>query len=130
MYPTVFTDTSLSGWGGWICFGTAIGDTQSPLEMLHINFLELQAVLMLLQNFSYLIQGRFVGEDRQPHRNCSHQEAKRSLHRLVVETTEDLWALALEHLLSLRDLYVPGPENRGTAHCIRWFSLAPQDNPT
>lgn len=44
------------------------------------------------------------------HRNSLHQEAKWSLLCCIVKTTDNLWALALEHLGHL--LYVRGLENR------------------
>ena len=49
---TVYTDSSLTGWGGWSTDGSETHGFWSPYEQeLHINFLELQTVLLIFQCF-------------------------------------------------------------------------------
>ena len=49
---TLFSDASLSGWGGWTCSGReAFGSWSEAEASLHINILELQAVIFLFRCF-------------------------------------------------------------------------------
>ena len=56
----LFTDASNEGWGAHLGDFTARG-VWSPLEgLLHINFLELKAVLLALQQFEHLCKNQIV----------------------------------------------------------------------
>ena len=56
----IFTDASKEGWGAHLGDFTASGTWSVPKSKLHINFLELKAVLLALKRFQHLVQGKVV----------------------------------------------------------------------
>ena len=56
----IFTDASKEGWGAHLGDFTASGTWSVPESKLHINFLELKAVLLALKRFQHLVQGKIV----------------------------------------------------------------------
>ena len=56
----IFTDASKEGWGAHLGDFTARGVWSVPESHLHINFLELKAVLLALKRFQHLVQGKVV----------------------------------------------------------------------
>ena len=56
----VFTDVSKEGWGAHLGDVTATGSWSIPESHLHINFLELKAVLLALKRFQFLVKGQVV----------------------------------------------------------------------
>ena len=56
----IFTDASKEGWGAHLGDFTANGTWSVPESHLHINFLELKAVLLALKQFQHLVQGKVV----------------------------------------------------------------------
>ena len=56
----IFTDASKEGWGAHLGDFTARGIWSVPESHLHINFLELKAVLLALKSFQHLVQGKVV----------------------------------------------------------------------
>ena len=56
----IFTDASKEGWGAHFGDFTASGTWSVPESKLHINFLELKAVLLALKRFQHLVQGKVV----------------------------------------------------------------------
>ena len=56
----IFTDASKEGWGAHLGDITARGIWSVPESHLHINFLELKAVLLALKRFQPLVQGKVV----------------------------------------------------------------------
>ena len=56
----IFTDASKEGWGAHLGDFTTSGTWSVPESHLHINFLELKAVLLALKRFQYLVQGKAV----------------------------------------------------------------------
>ena len=56
----IFTDASKEGWGAHLGDYTARGIWSVPESHLHINFLELKAVLLALKRFQHLVQGKVV----------------------------------------------------------------------
>ena len=56
----IFTDASKEGWGAHLGDFTASGTWSVPESHLHINFLELKAVLLALKRFQHLVQGKAV----------------------------------------------------------------------
>ena len=55
-----FTDASKEGWGAHLGDFTASGTWSVPESHLHVNFLELKAVLLALKRFQHLVQGKVV----------------------------------------------------------------------
>ena len=56
----IFTDASKEGWGAHLGDFTTRGTWSVPESHLHINFLELKAVLLALKRFQHLVQGKVV----------------------------------------------------------------------
>ena len=56
----VFTDASSEGWGAHLGDFTASGSWSVAESRLHINFLELKAVLLALIRFQHVLQGQIV----------------------------------------------------------------------
>ena len=56
----IFTDASKEGWGAHLGDFTTSGTWSVPESKLHINFLELKAVLLALKRFQHLVQGKVV----------------------------------------------------------------------
>ena len=56
----IFRDASKEGWGAHLGDFTARGIWSVPESRLHINFLELKAVLLALKRFQHLVQGKVV----------------------------------------------------------------------
>ena len=116
-YITVFTDASGTGWGG-TCLGRAIVWRWSLTETRHSNLVELRAVVLVLQHFKPLIQGRHVivrNDNSTTVAYINRQGGVRSAALLT--TAEKLWLWASEVVLSLRALHIPGLENRGATSC-------------
>ena len=56
----IFTDALKEGWGAHLGDFTASGTWSVPESQLHINFLELKAVLLALKRFQHMVQGKVV----------------------------------------------------------------------
>ena len=56
----IFTDASKEGWGAHLNELTARGTWSLPESKLHINFLELKAVLLALKEFQEICTGKIV----------------------------------------------------------------------
>ena len=56
----IFTDTSKEGWDAHLGDFTASGTWSVPESLLHINFLELKAVLLALKRLQHIVQGKTV----------------------------------------------------------------------
>ena len=56
----IFTDASKEGWGAHLGNFTTRGTWSVPESHLHINFLELKAVLLALKRSQHLVQGKVV----------------------------------------------------------------------
>ena len=112
LYP-VFTDASLTGWGG-VCRAGSIGGRWEPSETRHINLLELEAVRLTLCHFALVLKDQDVlvrSDNRATVAYINRQGGVRSpsLHRLA----EEVWTWAFTHLRSLRALHIPGLLNEG-----------------
>jgi hypothetical protein len=112
-YVVVFTDASLTGWGG-TCLSHSVGDEWRTPPTAHINVLELDAVRKVLLHFFHLVRGRHVlirTDSVSAAAYINRQGGVRSpaLHRKAVE----LWLWAHQYLLSLRALHIAGAQNFG-----------------
>ena len=56
----IFTDASKEGWGAHLGDFTVSGTWSVRGSHLHVNFLELKAVLLALKRFQHLVQGKVV----------------------------------------------------------------------
>ncbi|XP_019905069.2 uncharacterized protein LOC105026845 [Esox lucius] len=108
----VFTDASLTGWGG-TCQSRSVRGVWPPLER-HINWLELDTIRRVLLHFAPALRGRDVlvwSDNRTAVAYVNRQGGVRSLplHLLAVQ----IWEWAHMHLRSLRALHIPGELNVG-----------------
>ncbi|XP_033996615.1 LOW QUALITY PROTEIN: uncharacterized protein LOC117490940 [Trematomus bernacchii] len=110
---SVFTDASLSGWGG-TCMSQAVGG-QWPAHMsLHINVLELLSVRRVIQYFAPLLRNQHVlirTDNKAGAAYINRQGGVRSAQ--LLNTARPLLICARAHLLSIRAMYVPGELNKG-----------------
>ncbi|KAI3374153.1 hypothetical protein L3Q82_006016 [Scortum barcoo] len=110
---SVFTDASLSGWGG-TCLTETVGG-QWPAHMsLHINALELLTVWKVIQHFAPLLQNQHVligTDNRAVAAYITRQGGVCSAQLLNIARKLLDWAHT--HLLSIRAMYIPGEQNRG-----------------
>ncbi|KAK7930436.1 hypothetical protein WMY93_006831 [Mugilogobius chulae] len=114
-YTEVFTDASLSGWGGsW-----ASARRATP-GLWHINVLEMEAVRNVLLHFRVELEGHHVlvrSDNTTVVAYLNRQGGTRfpSLHRRVAE----ILLGANTHLLSLRAQHIPGILNVGADRMSR-----------
>lgn len=110
---SVFTDASLSGWGG-TCLTQVVGG-QWPAHMsLHINALELLTVWKVIQHFAPLLQNQHVlirTDNKATAAYINRQGGVRSAQLLNIARRLLRWAHT--HLLSIRAVHIPGELNRG-----------------
>nr|XP_054606083.1 uncharacterized protein LOC107379117 [Nothobranchius furzeri] len=108
---SVFTDASLSGWGG-TCLSHMVADRWPSHTHEHINVLELMTVRNVIRHFAALLEGRHVEvhtDNRVAAAYINCQGGVRSLPLLRVAT--DLLCWTHVHLLSIRAIYIPGVLN-------------------
>ncbi|KAJ7986711.1 hypothetical protein DPEC_G00342720 [Dallia pectoralis] len=108
----VFTDASLTGWGG-VCQGQAVGGVW-PRSQRHINLLELETVQLVLTHFAPRLRGRDVlirSDNRATVAYINRQGGVRS--PVLHEAATRLWLWAHRHLRSLSAVHVPGRQNVG-----------------
>ena len=110
-YVTVFTDASLTGWGG-VCGYDSIGGDWPASESRHINLLELHTVLLVLKHFILQVKGRHVlirSDNMTTVAYINRQGGTRSLGLLRIAI--DLWEWTNVNLLSLRAHHIAGRRN-------------------
>jgi len=112
---------------------TAIGGGWPLTETRHINLLELQAVVLVLQHFKPLPQGKHVlvrSDNRTTVAYINRQDGVSSA--ALLSAAENLWLWASENVFISK-----GPPHSGKWRTVGpascrdewWFSLARQDNP-
>lgn len=130
-YTEVFTDASLTGWGGVL--GHLSTGGVWPSSPRHINLLEMEAVQRVLLHFATHLRGRHVlvrSDNTTVVAYLNRQGGTRSpaLHGLA--TVVLTWADT--HLASLRARHIPGSRNVGADRMSRGgalrdeWSLAPE----
>ncbi|KAJ7985696.1 hypothetical protein DPEC_G00343130 [Dallia pectoralis] len=108
----VFTDASLTGWGG-VCQGQAVGGVW-PRSQRHINLLELETVQLVLTHFAPRLRDRDVlirSDNRATVAYINRQGGVKS--PVLHEAATRLWLWAHRHLRSLSAVHVPGRQNVG-----------------
>ena len=130
-YTEVFTDASLTGWGGVLGQQATGGIWASSRR--HINLLEMEAVQKVLLHFAIELKGHHVmvrSDNTTVVAYLNRQGGTRSpaLHRKAMEIL--LWADS--HLASLKARHIPGVLNLGADRMSRGgplhdeWSLAPE----
>ena len=72
----IFTDASKEGWGAHLNEHMARGNWSLPESKLHINYLELKAVLLALKEFQTLYQQYSPHSYRQHYSGCLHKQGR------------------------------------------------------
>lgn len=120
------TDASLTGWGAHLDRMTVHGLWSGPL--LHINLLEMKAVILTLQSFPPLVRGHAVAimSDNTTmiaYINRQGGAVSRSPCKLAME----LWEFCLSNEVFPSAAHVPGSENsladllsRQQSACHEW----------
>ncbi|KAK5905122.1 hypothetical protein CesoFtcFv8_006620 [Champsocephalus esox] len=124
-HTSVFTDASLSGWGG-TCMSQAVGGQWPPHMSLHINVLELLAVWRVIQHFAPLLWNHHVmirTDNKTAAAYINRQGGVRSAQ--LLDTARRLSCWARTHMLSIRAVYIPGELNRRGPRQGDW-SLHPE----
>src|SRR2546421_630357 len=108
---TIFTDASISGWGASRVNCTIHGRWSTMERQLHINLLELQAILFALMAFKD-IQNQLV-TIRTDNTTCvayiNHQGG--TVSTALSKIAENLWNLCLKRNIHLRAEHIPGTQN-------------------
>ena len=115
---SVFTDASLSGWGG-TCKFHVVGGIWPPPVTMHINALELLTVLKVVQHFAPMLTNQHVmirTDNKATAAYINRQGGVRSAQLLCIARQLLCWAHT--HLLSIRAVYIPGVLNRHTVEGV------------
>ena len=108
----VVTDASLHGWGGHCQSQSAKGSWSQQDSLLHINNLEMKAVLRCLQAFLPLVQGKVVLIMSDNTTVVSHIKREGGTHSWdLYLLTRELFAWCQHHNVTLRVSFIPGRLN-------------------
>lgn len=108
----LFTDASTEGWGAHWNKSTASGLWSSSEKALHINVLEMRAVLLALKKFAPQLQGQKLGlmsDNSSVVAYLNKQGGTKSAD--LCKATREVLQLAEFHAISLRANYIPGKKN-------------------
>ncbi|XP_051528310.1 uncharacterized protein LOC127425963 [Myxocyprinus asiaticus] len=110
------TDTSKTGWGA-VCNGHAAAGLWTGLRLhWHINCLELLAILLTLQRFRPLIQGKHVLVQTDNTTMVAYVNRQGGLRsRCMSQLTRRLLLWSQQHLKSLQATHIPGNLNTTVA---------------
>ncbi|KAK5905095.1 hypothetical protein CesoFtcFv8_006595 [Champsocephalus esox] len=99
---------------GGTCLERAVGGCWPLTEAQHSNLLELQAVMLVLQHFKPLIQGKHVLVRSDNHTTVAYINRQGGVRSIALLTAaENLWLWVSLIVLSLRALHIPGRETGG-----------------
>ena len=108
----LFTDASTVGWGAHIGQQETGGIWSSTSPDLHINFLELKAVLLALQHFEQLVQGHHVIVMSDNMTAVGHIKNQGGTHsRQLFALTAEIFQWADSHHVVLSARHIPGHLN-------------------
>ena len=108
---TLFTDSSLKGWGAYLSNGLFFSGFWSPEEsLMHINFLELKAVYLAIRKFLPSLKNKNV------HIRSDNSTAIFYLNRLGGTKSKSLCLLALQ----IWDLLIKNSINIFASHIAGW----------
>ena len=108
----MYSDASNSGWGAVLGSQTAFGHWDASEAQLHINELELRAVLLGMRSFLPAMRGRTVllrVDNMVAVAYLNHQGGTHSPRLSAV--AQDVWNLALSEGILLEAQHIPGVEN-------------------
>ena len=108
----VVTDASATGWGAVWQRRTVRGLWSREEAAMHINVLELRAIMLALQHFAAHLKGRHVlvrCDNKSAVFHVNRQGGTRSA--LSLRVARQLLTWAFPRFLSLRAMYLPGPQN-------------------
>ena len=128
---TIYTDASLSGWGGFMGHDIAFGSWPVG-HFWPINVLEMEAIWLSIQKFAPELYGRHIlimTDNMTARAYINHQGGMKSENCRF--WARRIWLWVAENALSIHAEHVPGKENiaadllsRGGPHADNW-SLNP-----
>ena len=109
---TIYTDASLEGWGGHWKDREVSGVWGTSDKGVHINVLELRAVILTLEQFCVLLQGQsvLVATDNTTTLAYINRQGGTRSQTLMAETV-NLFRLTEAHGISIRARHIPGRLN-------------------
>jgi len=108
----LFTDASTEGWGAHILDAQAEGRWSATQQKLHINVLELLAVLLALQALEHLVTGRHVLAMTDNTTVVGQIRNQGGTHsRRLFRVTQELFSWADDHQIILSAQHIPGRLN-------------------
>jgi hypothetical protein len=118
----LFTDASLSGWGAKMADATTGGQWASN-EVVHINFLELQAVLFGLQSLCDKLHNTHIRLriDNTMAVACINKCGSTKIH--LLDITQRIWEWAELRNITLSAAYIPGCDNVEADAASRQFNI-------
>lgn len=107
----IFSDSSLTGWGGVMNDKATSGIWSANERNNHINYLELKAVLLTLQSFCKDMSHTHIRirTDNTVSVTCINKQGSSKVK--LNDMTREIWQFAIEHNLWLTAEHVPGVEN-------------------
>lgn len=108
----ITTDSSLRGWGAWCATRSTGGAWGKREQGLHINVLELKAIVLAVQCFAATARDTTVAirTDNTTTMHCVNNFG--SLRSQILNgLSRDLWAWAFARNVFLRGTYLPGVHN-------------------
>lgn len=120
----IFTDASLSGWGGYLLDSTSTGGQWSPEESEnHINYLELRAVLLSLQSFCRFMDNKHIRirSDNTVTVICINKQGSTKVN--LNNMTRNIWLFAIQRTLWLTAEHIPGECNQQADRESRKFNI-------
>ena len=108
---SIFTDSSQSGWGGTMGSHSTGGLWTSEERQLHINCLELKAVLLVLQSFCKNMRDVHlrIRSDNSVTVICINKQG--SMKTPLNNITRDIWLFAIERGIWLSSEHIKGKDN-------------------
>jgi hypothetical protein len=108
----VFTDASTTGWGGHLDWQTTGGSWNATEKALHINVLELRAVLLTLRHFQTSIKGKSILLSTDNSTTVAYINRQGGLRSKALYTqTLELFTFLEENKIEVRAKHIPGKLN-------------------
>ena len=119
---TLYTDASLSGWAGVLSTGSTVsGQWSSEESKLHINYLELKAILICFKSLTYLLENKNIQICCDNFSAVSFINKKGGTHsKLLCQLTLEFWSYLINNNITCSATHIPGSENNIADHFSRY----------
>ncbi|XP_052228265.1 uncharacterized protein LOC127842674 isoform X1 [Dreissena polymorpha] len=109
---TMTCDASMVGWGGFVNNQVVQGVWSRNQSTEHINYLELKAVHLSLENFVPILKNKHVlirSDNSSTVQYLNKQGGTKSMR--LCELAQRIWFLALHHNMKLKSVHIKGQTN-------------------